>query len=254
MNLLKKYVAEFNNSFTDKLKYIEATAIVDQLPFRMNFSVKDGTIINSDEYEKEIENNAMLESGRYFTDKEYRNGEKVAICWDYLHWNTMSSPVSSRMAVDKNTLHIQGKDYKIIAYGIIDVDRPTIPVTSLEDTTLFHQRLVFHFKKPIRQEQYNLVVEKTNKILGDRAVVEPANLPDDDAVYLYNTIIMVTIFYYHCLGNKFCDFVSLYSFQQKTVTYGLPDLRNEFCESSIIVFGRMCGFDGTSLCYRCFVV
>ena len=130
----------------------------------MNFSVKDGTIINSDEYEKEIENNAMLESGRYFTDKEYRNGEKVAICWDYLHWNTMSSPVSSRMAVDKNTLHIQGKDYKIIAYGIIDVDRPTIPVTSLEDTTLFHQRLVFHFKKPIRQEQYNLVVEKTNKI------------------------------------------------------------------------------------------
>ena len=38
------------------------------------------------------------------------------------------------------------------------------------------------------------VVEKTNKILGDRAVVEPANLPDDDAVYLYNTIIMVTIF------------------------------------------------------------
>ena len=49
MNLLKKYVAEFNNSFTDKLKYIEATAIVDQLPFRMNFSVKDGTIINSDE-------------------------------------------------------------------------------------------------------------------------------------------------------------------------------------------------------------
>lgn len=194
MNLLKKYVAEFNNSFTDKLKYIEATAIVDQLPFRMNFSVKDGTIINSDEYEKEIENNAMLESGRYFTDKEYRNGEKVAICWDYLHWNTMSSPVSSRMAVDKNTLHIQGKDYKIIAYGIIDVDRPTIPVTSLEDTTLFHQRLVFHFKKPIRQEQYNLVVEKTNKILGDRAVVEPANLPDDDAVYLYNTIIMVTIF------------------------------------------------------------
>ena len=41
MNLLKKYVAEFNNSFTDKLKYIEATAIVDQLPFRMNFSEKD---------------------------------------------------------------------------------------------------------------------------------------------------------------------------------------------------------------------
>ena len=91
-------------------------------------------------------------------------------------------------------MKLTGKYYYLIAYGIIDVDRPTIPVTSLEDTTLFHQRLVFHFKKPIRQEQYNLVVEKTNKILGDRAVVEPANLPDDDAVYLYNTIIMVTIF------------------------------------------------------------
>ena len=100
----------------------------------MNFSIKDGLIIKSDEFEKEVEDNAMLESGRYFTEEEYRKGEKVAICWDYLHGNTMSSPVSKRMAVDKKILHIQGKDYKIIAYGIIDIDRPVIPITSLEDT------------------------------------------------------------------------------------------------------------------------
>lgn len=192
--LLKNYMAAFNNSFTDQLSYIEATAIVDQLPFRMDFSVKNGKIIKSDAFEKEIENNAMLESGRYFTDKEYREGERVAVCWDYFHWNTMSSPVSKRMAVDKNTLRIQGKDYKIIAYGIIDIDRPVIPVTSLDDTTIFHENIVFHFKKPIRQDQYDIVSPKTDKILGDKAVVEPADLPDDDAVYLYNTIIMVTIF------------------------------------------------------------
>ena len=30
VDLLKKYVAEFSNSYTDKLKYIEATAIVDK--------------------------------------------------------------------------------------------------------------------------------------------------------------------------------------------------------------------------------
>ena len=187
-------MAAFNNSFTDKLSYIEATAIVDRLPFRMDFSVKNGKIIKSDAFEKEIENNAMLESGRYFTDKEYRDGERVAVCWDYFHWNTMSSPVSKRMAVDKNTLRIQGKNYKIIAYGIIDIDRPVIPVTSLDDTTIFHENIVFHFKKPIRQDQYNIVSQKTDKILGERAVVEPADLPYDDAVYLYNTIIMVTIF------------------------------------------------------------
>lgn len=175
VDLLKKYVAEFSNSYTDKLKYIEATAIVDKLPFHMNFSIKDGLIIKSDEFEKEVEDNAMLESGRYFTEEEYRKGEKVAICWDYLHWNTMSSPVSKRMAVDKKILHIQGKDYKIIAYGIIDIDRPVIPITSLEDTTPFTGEIVFNFKKPIRQEQYDIVVEKTEKIFGDKAVVAAAN-------------------------------------------------------------------------------
>ena len=194
LHLLKKYMAEFGNSFTDKLKYIEVTAIVDQLPFRMDFSVKDGVITKSDAFEKEVEDNAMLESGRYFTDKEYRNGEKVAICWDYFHWNTMSFPVSKRMAIDKSTLHIQGNNYRIIAYGIIDIDRPVIPITSLDDDAIFNENIVFHFKKPIRQDQYNIVKEKTDKILGDKAVVEPADLPDDDAVYLYNTIIMVTIF------------------------------------------------------------
>ena len=55
VDLLKKYVAEFSNSYTDKLKYIEATAIVDKLPFHMNFSIKDGLIIKSDEFEKEVE-------------------------------------------------------------------------------------------------------------------------------------------------------------------------------------------------------
>ena len=54
VDLLKKYVAEFSNSYTDKLKYIEATAIVDKLPFHMNFSIKDGLIIKSDEFEKEV--------------------------------------------------------------------------------------------------------------------------------------------------------------------------------------------------------
>ena len=194
VDLLKKYVAEFSNTYTDNLKYVEATAIVDRLPFRMDFAIRDGRMVKSDEFEKEIEDNALLESGRYFTEEEYRNGEAVALCWDYLHWNTMSSPVSRRMAVDRNTLRIQGKEYKIIAYGIIDVDRPTIPVTSLEGATPFAGEIVFHFRRPIRQEQYDVVAEKTAKVLNDKAVIKPVSLPNDDAVYLYNTIILVTVF------------------------------------------------------------
>lgn len=194
LELLRKYLTEFDDSFAEKLKYIEATAVVDELPFRMDFSMKNGVIIKSEEFEKEVEDNAMLESGRYFTGEEYQNGERVAICWDYKHWNTMSSPVSNRLAVDENTLRIQGKDYEIIAYGTLDIDRPTIPITSLDDATPFTEKLIFHFRKPIRQEQYDAVAEKTDRILGDKAVLEPVSLPDDDAIYLYNTIIIVTVF------------------------------------------------------------
>ena len=161
LELLKKYLAEFDDSFAEKLKYIEATAVVDELPFRMDFSIKNGMIIKSDEFEKEVEDNAMLESGRYFTEEEYQNGERIAISWDYLHWNTLASPVSNRLAVDKNTLRIQGKDYEIIAYGTIDNDRPTIPITSLDDATPFAEKIIFHFRKPVRQEQYDAVAEKT---------------------------------------------------------------------------------------------
>lgn len=194
LELLKKYVSAFDDSFAENVKYIEVTAVVDELPFRMDFSIKNGRIIKSDEFEKEVEDNSMLESGRYFTGEEYQNGERVAICWDYHHWNTMSSPVSNRLAVDENTLRIQGKDYEIIAYGTIDNDRPTIPLTSLDDTTPFTGKMIFHFRKPVRQQQYDIVAEKTEEILGDRAVTELASLPDDDAIYLYNTIIIVTIF------------------------------------------------------------
>lgn len=194
VELLKKYLAEFDDSFAEKLKYIEVTAVVDELPFRMDFSIKNGLIIKSDEFEKEVEDNAMLESGRYFTGEEYQNGERVAISWDYKHWNTLSSPVSNRLAVDENTMRIQGKNYEIIAYGTIDNDRPTIPITTLDDTTPFTEKIIFHFRKPVRQEQYDAVAGKTEQIFGDKAVLELASLPDDDAIYLYNTIIIVTVF------------------------------------------------------------
>ena len=138
----------------------------------------------------------------------------------------MSSPVSKRMAVDKKILHIQGKDYKIIAYGIIDIDRPVIPITSLEDTTPFTGEIVFNFKKPIRQEQYDIVVEKTEKIFGDKAVVAAANLPDDDAVTIFITLVSAINFavlyryilssrkqalmVYRICGLSFCRVVLLY--------------------------------------------
>ena len=194
LELLKKYLAEFDDSFANRLNYIEATAVVDELPFRMEFSIKNGKVIKSDAFEKEVEDNAMLESGRYFTEEEYKNGERVAVSWDYKHWNILASPVSNRLAVDENTLRIQGKDYEVIAYGTIDNDRPTIPITSLDDTTPFTGKMIFHFRKPVRQEQYDTVEKKARQIFGDKAVMEPASLPDDDAIYLYNTIIIVTIF------------------------------------------------------------
>ncbi len=194
VELWKKFAAEFDNSFMEKLRYIETTAVVDELPFRLVFSVKDGEIVKSSDFEKEVEDNAMLESGRYFTEEEYRDGERVAVCWDYMHWNIMSSPVSNRMAVGEDTLRIQGKNYKIIGYGIIDDDRPTIPFASLDRDTPFTGKIIFRFKDPIRQEQYDALAEKTEKVLGDLAVIEPVELPEEDAIYLYNTIIMITVF------------------------------------------------------------
>lgn len=194
VELWKKFAAEFGNSFVEKLRYIETTAVVDELPFRLVFSVKDGEIVKSSDFEKEVEDNAMLESGRYFTEEEYRDGERVAVCWDYMHWNIMSSPVSNRMAVGEDTLRIQGKNYKIIGYGIIDDDRPTIPFASLDRDTPFTGKIIFRFKDPIRQEQYDALAEKTEKVLGDLAVIEPVELPEEDAIYLYNTIIMITVF------------------------------------------------------------
>ena len=54
VELWKKFAAEFGNSFVEKLRYIETTAVVDELPFRLVFSVKDGEIVKSSDFETAI--------------------------------------------------------------------------------------------------------------------------------------------------------------------------------------------------------
>ena len=193
VDLWKKFAGELGDALAGKLRYIETTAVVDELPFRLAFSVKGGEIVKSADFEKEVVDNAMLESGRYFAEEEYRAGERVAVCWDYKHWNVLSSPVTNRMAVGRDTLRIQGKDFKIIGYGIIDNDRPTIPFASLDGDTPFTGQMVFHFRDSVRREQYDVLERKAEKVLGDLAMIQPAQLPEEDAIYLYHTIIMIAV-------------------------------------------------------------
>ncbi|MCH5268509.1 MAG: ABC transporter permease [Lachnospiraceae bacterium] len=194
LDLLKQYLTDLGDDFMENVSYIHATAVVDDLPFHCDFSVKNGEFIKSAGFEKYVNDNSKMQQGRFFTEEEYRNGERVAINWHFRYWTFAGSPVAKKLTIDENTMRIQNKIYKVIGYSYIDNDRPTIPISSLDEDTPISEDIIFYLDAPIRKTQYDFLVKKTRENLKELAIVEGLSLPSDDAVYLYNTIILITIF------------------------------------------------------------
>lgn len=212
---LHEFRAFFNNSETDfaskdKVKevllsfpselheavdmYLVSPVLEEFVDFGFNrtdirFCIKNGNVVPCEVFENNLTRQSMLYSGRYFSEQEEKDGERVAI----VSGDKMPGAVTGytdKLMIDDETIMFQGNEYKII--GIQTFEPIIVPFNCLKDDTPIND-MIFHFKKPVTRLQYNTIKEKLEMGFPNIVEVSELDIPESENYYLYNTIILISV-------------------------------------------------------------
>lgn len=188
IDMLEACLKNIDEDVLNQIDNMYTEVSVDNIPLSMHFLFDDGKFIINDEIAK-----VCVSIGRYFSQEEFDNGEKVAMVFDYENINIGDNPLTEEMLYDESHIKIGDEIYEIIGYHHITVDTPLIPITALPKDTILCKPLNLEFKDNINLYQYTEVYNAVTTYFGELAYVWPANLPNIDTIRLYNTIIIIAV-------------------------------------------------------------
>lgn len=158
------------------------------------FTVKNGEIASSDLFENNLRKNGNLISGYYFTDEQERNGELVALArinsenFDI----DFTEQITTRVEGEKRWIQIQGKEYEVIGWHNQE-PIPYFPFESLDETTTFQNYIDILFDRPVRRSEYKDIKNNFEKTFDSAVRVPNINIPENENIYFYNTILIISI-------------------------------------------------------------
>lgn len=201
---MKEFAGKIQNIYGDNLKYIISYPAADDLQFACYYKIKDGKLVNSEDYAQELNNKDIIPEGRYFRDEEYNNSENVALVWEDEDRSGRVHKLVKKMMLDESHIRIQGKTYEIIGYHCDEHAVPYVPITTFEDDTPLTSEIIFHFDEPVQKEQFEPIQKLVSEEFGNMAMVIPLQMPEEDAIYIYNTIILIAVLIVVISALNFC--------------------------------------------------
>ncbi len=194
VEMLKNFAKDLSNTFQEDLLTVETNAVVETYRLYSVFDILNGEIILSELYEENLKKGSKVSSGRFFSPEEFKEGEKVAIAFDKYNINVGNTPYMDKMLVEEDRYVLLGENkYKVIGWGSIDCDLPTIPITALPDNTPLEGYITFTFEHPVNRGNYQELKELAESDFQGLAQLESMALPNVDQIYLYNTIIIISV-------------------------------------------------------------
>lgn len=191
VEMIRKFGELLGGDIRDDIRAVYACANYYNYEFIFVFSFDEDGFTISKEY---LENSqGFVKSGRFFSEEEYKNGNKVALVYDYENINRGQNPISREMIYSDTHIKIGNELYEIIGCHDSLLDIPLIPISSLPDETQMGKAIQIDFYSNVDYYTYNKICEAATIAFGDLVTVEPVKLPDLDVIRLYNTIIIITV-------------------------------------------------------------
>ena len=206
---IKKFAQEVDQEVAGKLLNIHTGILEGEYRFDTDFLIDHGKIVNSGDYGPDSLYNYQIgtttgnifQYGRYFSDREYAEGEKVCIMYgsqkkpegDYLKKNMTES----------GTVMIGGDEYEIsgLQRGI---GTGFLPITAVGEDTVLLDEIDMRFKDNISLREINLLIRASEKCFGDRAECNYDLQETEDHAYLYNTVLLLVLVVSMVAAFNFC--------------------------------------------------
>lgn len=206
---IKKFAQEVDQEVAGKLLNIHTGILEGEYRFDTDFLIDHGKIVNSGDYGPDSLYNYQIgtttgnifQYGRYFSDREYAEGEKVCIMYgsqkkpegDYLKKNMTES----------GTVMIGGDEYEIIGLQR-GIGTGFLPITAVGEDTVLLDEIDMRFKDNISLREINLLIRASEKCFGDRAECNYDLQETEDHAYLYNTVLLLVLVVSMVAAFNFC--------------------------------------------------
>lgn len=202
------------------------------------FVIRNGSFIPSPYAIQSWNDHSTLLSGRYISDIEEANAEKVVILNE--EKNGRGLDLRNRIPdlfKDDETILIDGEEFKIIgthnSFGFV------IPLLAMpEDKCISAPSIVFY--KSISRNQYADIVNTAEMVLPGKLIFPEPEFVDEQSIFIYNNMLVVSVL---IAVIAIINFAFLYSFILRQRSRSLAVMRICGCTKArarLICLGECC--------------
>lgn len=134
--------------------------------------------------------NAMIKTGRYFSDADETEGLCVAMIDDAWVNDPLRSLDYAELLDGSDTITLFGEKYSIIgthsSYGAA-VPFLSLPADAAVDS------FILSFDNVISRKSYDEMVQRANEILPGKLIFPELSFPDEESIYIYNNIMLISV-------------------------------------------------------------
>lgn len=186
----------YASGYSEDFIYADGDTTPLSIPTR--FTIRDGKYSICYETKENWQGTGLIPYGRYINDTEEANGENVALIptgmRTVMNVNEKDMVYNVKKMVENNeTISIFGKEYKVIGAYNAGSLTPIVPFLSIPDDFEYNSFGVTFYEN-ITRKQYEEIVSLASEYIPGAFTFPDLDLPDSDSVYMYNNIILISIF------------------------------------------------------------
>lgn len=170
------------------------------------FTIKNG-VYQSSPYIKDIwENGGMIATGSMLSDSDEEFGTSVIMVRNEELTNHFNRERNKNVIIDEKTVLLFGQEYTIkgthTSFGMIV---PFLSVPTEKAISSFS----LTFENIMTRKVYQELIDTANEVIPGKLVFPDLALPDKESVYIYNNIMMISVF---IAALTIINFAFLYNF------------------------------------------
>ena len=189
---LQRYIESLQPDTLNGMLVIYATAELDNYgypkkdcgDFYMRFVLHDHIYQVCQETKDSWEKNGQIVNGRYIDNQEEQEGQLVAVI-----------PMSTDETIDEipSEIFLFGKPYQVIGVHKSGSGTPVVPFLTVP-SDLELKAIGFTFYRNITKKSYDDLISTAEKVLPGCLQFPSLSIPDNDSLYVYRTIILISVF------------------------------------------------------------
>ena len=206
---IKKFAKEVDQEVAGKLLNIHTGILEGEYRFDTDFLIDHGKIVNSGDYGLDSLYNYLFgtttenifQYGRYFSDKEYAEGDKVCIMYGFQ--KKPEGEYLKKNMTESGTVMIGGDEYEIIGLQR-GIGTGFLPITAVGEDAVLLDEIDMRFKDNISLREINLLIKAAEKCFGDRVECNYDLQETEGNDYMYNTVLLLILVVSMVAAFNFC--------------------------------------------------